>query len=62
MFSEPIGTFIKTPTRLDKRHSHTFFPSTTMDPPGSDFTVSQLLIALKWKLDLLQTMEALDTK
>lgn len=37
-------------------------PSTTMDPPGSDFTVSQLLFALKWKLDLQQTMEAVDTK
>jgi hypothetical protein len=29
-----------------------------MDPPGSDLTVSQLLFALKWKLDRLPTMEA----
>lgn len=32
------------------------------DPPGSDLTVSQLLFALKWKLERLRSTEALDTK
>lgn len=39
-----------------------FLPSTTMDPPGSNLTVSQLLFALKGELDRLQAMEASDAK
>jgi hypothetical protein len=43
-------------------HQPPYIHSSTMDPPGSDLSVSQLLFALKWKLDRLQTMEGLNIK
>lgn len=39
-----------------------YIHSSTMDPPGSDLTVSQLLFALKWKLERLRTTEGLNIK